>query len=436
MFTQLVSQTHPQQNGPLLTQNMLQPQHGIATYWLPVAASANHASAPVGQVVAVGGDGSAPSGGSGSKGPSDAYQSLEQAYLAVAHQQGLRQADPNVSLSNGTGLVVDSKAQQIPTAATGMHAGAAGNEVQPYHQEATTDSQGEQQIQGTLNSLPDFVSAFDRVTGQKSSTHAEPSPGHHSPTQTTPSFDDFHRLLGQNLSPLPRQANGKYNGEVRVATTQHAPAQGPAGFVAGAPIAFVSIPGAGMVQHPPALSLAPEPNHQSMLGRAYGEALSAVSKRVSRSPSTLGADSYNLFAQQSAFEASQHSAYSPPHTNSVMGGYLWQDNQYGATQKRGAPSVPTGHSASSSPGAATSLTSYVNSAVVSEPSNESDQGAEESDESPGDSSRGVEMDSLNFDVSSATSEESNSKPSRKRAKIAQHHLTTTNSPAYSLNLFS
>ena len=181
-------------------------------------------------------------------------------------------------------------------------------------------------------------------------------------------------------------------------------------FVAGTPIALVSVPNPGVPMYQMQSTAAfPPVNPKQMLGRAYGEAfvrkyqvlwLSHPS-RLEPTPTTCSLSSLPLLQ------------VSIPLTWLGPGTLTRQANEgrMGSNRQVRKRTYASRSSNSSSPSESISqdltlnLTSLVNTAtVVSEPSNSSDQGADESDESPGDLSAGQET---NSDERSATSDESN-----------------------------
>jgi hypothetical protein len=126
-----------------------------------------------------------------------------------------------------------------------------------------------QDMSGGTMDLPDFLSGFDKVaarsgeqvaqqpTMQYAHQYSNGRPAaHHTPPFTSRSFDDFHQLLGKGLSPKPLDLNNAYKGFPQ------------------SPFDNNSQPNATHAAEPP-----------------------------------VSADSYALFAQQSALAVSQHSAY-------------------------------------------------------------------------------------------------------------------------------
>jgi hypothetical protein len=129
------------------------------------------------------------------------------------------------------------------------------------------------------NALPDFLTGFDKVTSNpkhgaaqgKPTIDAPPTGGNpqYSPPFTSRSFDDFHRLLGNDLSPLDETVDQKTS----ASSTQD--------------------------QRQPHLSLA-------------ATAQASQSIREIDTMALFNAESYAMFAQESAIAASQHAAYFQP----------------------------------------------------------------------------------------------------------------------------
>ena len=286
--------------------------------------------------------------------------------------------------------------------------------------------------------IPDFLSGFDKVAGQMNSQALAVDPTtQHSPTFTSKSFDDFHRFLGKDLSPLTSTKKGSVdtNELPKIPNPETAPNPSTTGVVypsvgppslanamvvatspvttsvmackpTTAPVGLMQnlqsnvgslstenqfVPGSQQAR-PSSEQILPNPttvdHNSALLGQSYTEALSAVSMQV-------GADSYNIFAQQSALAASQHSAY------------VGNRNKPKSTHNFGST-----HQLAIQASVLTSIRDS-NANVVSEPSNASDQGTEESDDSPGESSGGSGNEGL------ADSDESNSEASsRKKPRIS------------------
>jgi hypothetical protein len=141
------------------------------------------------------------------------------------------------------------------------------------HAEASTPpvSQG---AAAETNEVPDFLAGFDNVTSNlkhgtaqgKPTTDAPPNGGipQYSPPFTSQSFDDFHRLLGKDLSPLDETIDQKTS----TSSTRYR-------------------------QQP----------HSS---------LASQSIREIDTMALFNAESYAMFAQESAIAASQHAAYFQP----------------------------------------------------------------------------------------------------------------------------
>ena len=228
-------------------------------------------------------------------------QFLEQAYLGVAsamhsHSMQASTAPPAVAPTSLSAKV--NPIAQVATVACGSY------EHQMLDDATKTDTRamGVSVSHPVINEMPDFVAGFDRVKAlpQKAmappATIAEDDPSQFSPTYTSRSFDDFHRLLGTNLSPGGRRHVPNIgNLQMLDETTRN-----------------LSIPPAigGMQDLPsprlPVLPIHPRQSSQEGLQRAYGEAMAWGSRApVPSNP----ADTYTIVAQQGAFAASQHSAY-------------------------------------------------------------------------------------------------------------------------------
>lgn len=127
--------------------------------------------------------------------------------------------------------------------------------------------------------LPDFLTGFDNVTSNlkhgaaqgKPTTDAPPTDGdsRYSPPFTSRSFDDFHRLLGNDLSPLGETADQK-------------------------------------------TSTSSTRNSQQPLSSLVAITQTSQSTREIDTMALFNAESYAMFAQESAIAASQHAAYFQP----------------------------------------------------------------------------------------------------------------------------
>lgn len=244
--------------------------------------------------------------------------------------------------------------------------------------------------------MPDFLSGFDQVAEMKNTASVlANTPADQISTFTSKSFDDFHRLLGKNLSPVsPKETTENFH------VTQGAAPSFPVGQ--------------NTVSHP--IKLAPQlqthsghSDHElaalhkavrkgsdnfpdsNSLTKAFNEALSQATTN-SIPTKSLGADFYNIFAQQSAIAASQHSAYTGGNEMEPFGLY--------------ESMLPTSSSHTRN--------------VVSEPSTTSgsDHGTEETDESPGETSdaAGGSDNASNQEYSSNDSDGTSSESSRSRKK--------------------
>lgn len=128
--------------------------------------------------------------------------------------------------------------------------------------------------------FPDFMAGFDKVALSMKAAYTTTVPtteGQNalqcSPPMTSRSFDEFHRLLGKDLTPLDDGA------------TEAAPMENPA------------------------------------VAAAKGEATKALSDKVLLDTTALfTAESYAMFAQESALAASQHAAYLAESHDKLPGG--------------------------------------------------------------------------------------------------------------------
>ncbi|CAJ1953394.1 unnamed protein product [Cylindrotheca closterium] len=272
----------------------------------------------------------------------------------------------------------------------------------PSHSAAIRPKISKISISGNVpqaSEMPDFLKGFDEVTGmEKSPTPGASTSDHHTPTFTSKSFDDFHRFLGVDISPLNSQqtANGK-------------PANQSVPFLPGkdmsksdSMVQHRGIPGIGMGRiqqqgsgndtRPHRANLGKNDN-PDLLAQAFTEAMSHASSK-NQPVQHLGADYYTLFAQQTALAASQHSAY--------MGGPKAESTH---------THVPRGPT----------TVSRRKSALVSEPptTSGSDRGTEESDDLTAETTWG----SSDTASSSNDSDGTNSESSRKRKKARMSRLS-------------
>jgi hypothetical protein len=241
--------------------------------------------------------------------------------------------------------------------------------------------------------MPDFLKGFDKVTGMKrASTPASTVTEHHTPTFTSKSFDDCHRLLGVNISPI---AGSKTTDEhpanqsvplllekdaMKSSSTEEnrkiaTPAQR---------VSHLQQRWSGDANKERQTTFGNSAN-PDLLSQTFSEAMSRASSK--KQPAHhLGADYYNMFAQQTALAASQHSAY--------LGG---PENEQG-NASRSVPAMPMGKPV-----------------VVSEPptTSGSDRCTEESDYMTGETTSGG---SDTASTSANDSDGTNSESSRKRKK--------------------
>eukprot|EP00980_Cylindrotheca_fusiformis_P001953 scaffold443_cov125-Cylindrotheca_fusiformis.AAC.2 len=225
--------------------------------------------------------------------------------------------------------------------------------------------------------MPDFLSGFDQVTGRKSCAgHIENRKLGHQPACTSKSFDDFHRLLGKNLSPESSKNTVDANCNNRAPRlpsdpTIARPASDPASLSRKSQPSSVQTNQQSGVE-------SGRPSTANALTKAFNEALSQAGSTIPTD--YLGADFYNIFAQQSAMAASQHSAYSGANEMEPFG---LQDSMYSSSSShtRNVVSEPSTTSGSDRGTEETSATSAAGSDNVSSnqecSSNESDGTASE-----------------------------------------------------------
>lgn len=380
-----------------------------------------------------------------------ARQSLEKAYYSVANamqQEAQLPAGVMLSTNIAHNPVGSLNCQTSPNQTVGTHCDSSGvmeraSSAPPYanndHTKPSTTSNYRDDNtavpQGTSNSspsgycsdLPDFLAGFDRIVGRNTPNKMLPTsdPAQFSPTYTSRSFDDLHRLLGKNLSPDVRQQQRTHDMQALTTKDLSVP-------YAAAGAQRMAIP-LNLAQEGPAIAwnddrkrnfsslLMPKPTQRQLpqhyghsFSRGYGDALPATAIA-----SEFGADSYSIFAQQSAFAASQHSAYSTSRDNSDDGlmVLLGDDFELGDndTARNGSSEQTYAAALMSNSGFTGSSHSAV---VVSEPS---DQG---SDETQGDY-YSAGMDGIS---SSNESDGSYSESSRKKARLS-HHVYDDTIPA-------
>ena len=233
---------------------------------------------------------------------------LHQTYLSVLQNMSdedkpstaVQLIQKEVPTSDG---IQTESAQQAPE--------ANGHASQPHHH-STPKSTAVNGATLTVNhEMPDFLSGFDKVAAASGGNQNQALPARvndeYSPPFTSRSFDDFHRFLG-NLSPLAATKTHGLNltGHGAALSPSLAPTPGQAAKgqglsvapnAAAQPLVNSTLPQTQPQQKPVAQQAAPIHNSKQ--------------KSLVVAPSPFGADAYNMFAQQSAFAASQHSAYTP-----------------------------------------------------------------------------------------------------------------------------
>lgn len=268
--------------------------------------------------------------------------------------------------------------------------------------------------------LPDFLSDFDKIAGQcnpnDQGTQSTYDPAQFSPSRyTTGSFDDFHRFLGKDITPkLQRQLSiPQHENDCKSApekkdsyvsksfppfpTTNAWPERDDEAFhswvglgsgTEGSTVHPKQDMNGNVAPRPPMATVPCLPeNHRQMLDRACSDVMAAATIPLgapTQRPHV--ADSYNIFAQQSAFAVSRHSAYMNSHGRQEEDGLLLTLGSGIEEAFRGnARQVQQAQRDSCNENGGVGLISMPTSArhatVVSEPSNaSSDQGTDASDE--------------------------------------------------------
>jgi hypothetical protein len=234
---------------------------------------------------------------------------------------------------------------------------------------------------GASGKIPDLLSGFDKVAAGSSTCC--PSSNlqkayQYSPAFTSQSFDDFHRLLGKDLSPLVL-SHEKYT----VASGEDMPMVPPMPpSIQNASLLRADGAGSPSSRNQPITQLQNPPSQlfstsKQMSNQQTNSNLpSGIEESKSLQPrpflvSKSGADSYNMFAQQSVFASSLHSTYQPQWLmNAGQNNSDWQFSTLGDPNQ-----------------APTCLHPGFNN-VVSEPSNASDMGTEDYETAIGLSSGG------------------------------------------------
>jgi hypothetical protein len=263
---------------------------------------------------------------------------------------------------------------------------------------------------GTSGEIPDLLSGFDKVTAS-SPVCRNPSSNkayQDSPAFTSQSFDDFHRLLGKDLSPLVLSHAVPSSQDMHIVPSMLPSIQNASPLRTdgmGAPSSSQPIT---QLQNPPSqlsCTSSQASNQQTTSNLPNG----IESKSLQPRPflvSSSGADSYNMFAWQSAFPASLHSPFQPD----------WLMN---AGQNNSDWQIPT----LDDPDQAICLHPSFNN-VVSEPSNASDMGTEDCETAIGSSGAGSGNESAGSNtVSNSNSNDSDgstsdASTSRKKMRIS------------------
>ena len=403
----------------------------------------------------------------------NARESLEQAYLSVARalqhdntlEYRIAPLAPTANVTNSAADFHTKALQQLynataPPAANSVATESRGVPAADHNATAQQTSNSATSHPGMLRAtipaptdMPDFLSGFDKVAGRDNSncpdTQAGYDPAQFSPSRfTTGSFDDFHRLLGENLTPdvhnrlsMPGYhftnsavQNNNAASEARelrsfpFSGAQHPHQGGPrhsGPAVQGNAAHFrleqapPSIDGPPSAPRPPAASDSSRQipqSQQEMLGQAFSEAMSTAMFAVGTSTQKPHiADSYSIFAQQSTFAASQHSAYISTHVH--------HDNEDSLLLLTAGDEFETMMGANTAPppqqrlvdrnGGITNTNFTMprrSATVVSDPSSASSDQGTDSNQSPSDGGS-----------SSIDSDESNSESSRKKARSSANH---------------
>lgn len=235
---------------------------------------------------------------------------LEQSYVGVAkamHDQAIKP-----TLLHSISPVAPSSGPAVDDDNKSRHKLPQNYQQQPVVESSSVHSQQEASSGGLVDAnielLPDFLKGFDKARNEAtqlgitvpvaSAQAQELDPCQFSPTYTSRSFDDFHRLLGSHLSPggiHPAVPNNPIIPDPPVAKP-------PAALALRMPSRLDD----ERKERPHAPKIQPRHSHRDILQRAYNE---AMSRNCNKSLPSNPADSYTVFAQQGAFAASQHSAY-------------------------------------------------------------------------------------------------------------------------------
>ncbi len=365
-------------------------------------------------------------------------QSLQQAYFSMstvtqnevsphgvviingAHTSSANNDFQHTTQRQNDSLLVIEPAHSPPTHVSNNH---TTSQIERDHGYNLTPASAPR-IVGNVNDLPNFLEGFDMIASRRDANtpgkqHPTPDLAHFSPTYTSRSFDDFHRLLGKNLSPDTRRQETR---DVPAFDINELPFPAPH-IQNDLPMEFGSEDPANVFTNDRATHLfstlkpkitsreLPE-HHRQKTCQTNGQTVS-----VGVTGTELGADSYSIFAQQSAFAASQHSAYSSTRGNgddsslALLGDDL--EMMLGDNYTSG-DAISTPYCVGTHISGTVYTSSSRGATLVSEPS---DQG---SDEIHGDS-YGSGTDNL-VDGSSCSndSDGSYSESSRKRARLSHH----------------
>jgi hypothetical protein len=402
-------------------------------------------------------------------------RNLHESYMSVIrsinHHEGIT---PPTGTTAATTPTMEQKPPPVdgvvnPGQVCPTGAGRLDVQVQPEH----PPTLGVSPTNVDPNDIPDLLGGFDRVantaggcahqshhhaptlTVTSSSSRQAQLTHQYSPPFTSRSFDDFHRFLG-NLSPLASERNS-----VCVAGSQVMPFPPHApdltshnyqhhGLAPGGAMQVVATASEPMaLYHPPQQPPPPE------------GVVSAWEDPTTKSDAPLApgatdrsaADVYNIFAQQSAFAASQHSAYTPQWlnnsnnhnaTSSAKGGGM-SGSSHNTKLIPGAPLrkplfTPDHRQHHPHPGTTTSsvvsdfssvmasgqlLAARGTSNVVSEPSNTSDGGTDDMEDSPAGSSGSDSGDGDNSNDSDGAPSDGSGERKKMRVSYSKSSIATS-----------
>ena len=380
--------------------------------------------------------------------PLTARQSLEQAYADVA--KTIEQENTIVAKGISPAFPVNYAAQSVTGVPIHLRGFPASYNESIDASTSISNEKGVMPVQNAMDEVPDFLSGFDRVAGLGNPIKNTGTMDslQYSPTFTSRSFDDFHRLLGKSLTPeVKRQgteamnlphippaetSSSRPNERVSHSTVRLGmDSSGDLGSASFANACFQRPWPTAPITKPDQLT----EQHEFMLTKAYGESLTIAAGAVSKvSGPNEGADAYNLCAQQSAFAASQHSAYTSGHGEDGLALCFGDEMKMGMHSRQPLLTPADNSNRNSSIIDPPFLDSRdmpntefatCNFAPVSDPSSTSDQG---SDETQIDTS-GSGTDNQ-ADGSSNDSDGANSESTRKRRRTASRPISYHGLPIF------